>query len=442
VKQQKKHRLLFPFIVLTISATTAVIYARQYPGITLTADSPTYLTVLAKMTAHHLSLASLVDAVRLPGYPLFIYVIAFSNLSIATLLQMVLFIGICIISYWIALLTFDTPWIALVIGLLVATDPVLIGYFKPIMTEALACFLLSSLTLAGILYLRTARPLPLVICGLLLYWLIFTRPEWLVLPILLFPLLLLAARGRKKNTLLHVGIALALALCMYSSVGLYIHANQQQNGYNGFSAISNMNLLGKVLQYRMEDEAPASQSSHTPRLDACIAKLNGNRDPWPLMACTRDLASPWATPAGAYATATIVSHPLEFLVKSAPVFFVSLVAYFDPSPPSTQIPLFLRTESVLHQGLYACNILLPLFIGWPLWLLWLLRRKRPITHTVWIMTMLWGIVFYGSVLVALAGYMEQDYARFHAVFLPLTIIVIWGSLLLGADLLLKRVRRT
>jgi hypothetical protein len=48
---------------------------------------------------------------------------------------------------------------------------------------------------------------------------------------------------------------------------------------------------------------------------------------------------------------------------------------------------------------------------------------------------------YGSVLVALAGYMDQDYMRFHAVFAPITVVVVWGSLLFGASLLLKRIMR-
>jgi hypothetical protein len=49
------------------------------------------------------------------------------------------------------------------------------------------------------------------------------------------------------------------------------------------------------------------------------------------------------------------------------------------------------------------------------------------------------LAFYGLVITVLGGYRLDDYMRVHIVFDPLLIFVVWGSIFLGARLLVKRV---
>ena len=421
-----KKYLLFPIFIVAVGSTTAMLSYQQSPGVTFNPDSQTYLDVVAIMMAHPFSLSSLVNPVRLPGYPLFLSLLG-SNLLIATIVQLCFFVAASMLTYWITLLTFDVPWIALCCGLLVASNSTLVAYFKQIMSEALACTLLTLLTLLCILYLRYTRLPWLLGAGGLLLVLIFTRPEWAALPLLLFPLLLLRVKRQKPGLLLrHILAVILLTGCIYGCVGLYIQRNGEQNGYHGLSAIENMNLLGKVLQYHMEDEAPASQQAHTAQLTLCIAQKE-SRDPWQLMPCTRDLANTWASPAGAYAGSIVVSHPLEYLGKSFPLFFTYLIAYFDLSPIQ-HTPSPLSVLAFLHRFLYQGNIFFPFLVAWPLLFLFQIRRKE-VPSLVWIMVLLWGVASYGSLLVAFFSYSDPDSMRFHTVFSPIMTVMIWGSLL-------------
>src|SRR5205085_2784501 len=88
--------------------------------------------------------------------------------------------------YALAILVFKRTWMAFLIGLIVGTNVVLLTYVKPIMSEGLALWLLSTLALAVVVYIRHLRMPAFWIVVLCMVLLLFTRPEWLYLPIPLF----------------------------------------------------------------------------------------------------------------------------------------------------------------------------------------------------------------------------------------------------------------
>src|SRR5262249_57792393 len=140
----------------------------------------------------------------LPGYPLLI-ALAFAatgqgNLGTVSVVQAVLFILAALEIYVIACIALRNSWLALAASLPVGVSTHLLSFVKPILSEGLTLFLVTTLALAVVRYLassRTARLWTIVGCLLAL---VLTRPEWMYLPVPLFAYLLTIAwrRGRVR----------------------------------------------------------------------------------------------------------------------------------------------------------------------------------------------------------------------------------------------------
>ena len=264
--------LFFGALLLLINVSVTVVYYVNYPGVAFDADTPAYVLVAQRLYTHPYFL---VDAWRLPGYPLliaFVYAFAgYHNWMAVSAAQDVLFVLATMEIYVLAILVFKRTWMAFLIGLIVGTNVILISYVKPIMSEGLALWLLTTLALALVYYVRTLRLYAFWLVVVCLVLLVFTRPEWLYLPVPLFAFVLLVAvrRGVRWRSCLVVLLNIVVALtCIYTLVGIYIYINTWQNNYPGLTAVENFNLMGKVLQYNMQDEAPPQYARAYSRL-AC-----------------------------------------------------------------------------------------------------------------------------------------------------------------------------
>src|SRR5579863_3263021 len=144
------------------------------------------------------------------------------------------------------------------------------------------------------------------------------------LPVPLFVYLLLVAswRGQMRRLLPH---AVASVVLFYTILGGYIYINATQNHFVGVTWIQNINELGKVVQYTMQDEASPRYSGISRTIDRDLAK--GIRDPWDILGSEPSLSHNNAALAGAYSQSIIVHHPVEFLRKSVPIFFSSLTIF-------------------------------------------------------------------------------------------------------------------
>jgi len=222
-----------------------VTYYVNSPRVEFNADTPAYAVVAELIYMHPYAL---VDVWRLPGYPLFIALIytfaGYRNWMAISAMQGVLFVLATMEIYVLAILVLKRTWMAFLIGLIVGTNIILLSYVKPIMSEGLALWLLTTLALAVVYFIRTLRLHAFWFVVLCMVPLMFTRPEWLYLPVPLFAYLLLVAarRGSFRRVLLNALIALA---CIYGLVGSYIGVNTLVNYYPGLTAIENFNLMGK-----------------------------------------------------------------------------------------------------------------------------------------------------------------------------------------------------
>jgi hypothetical protein len=413
-------------LLLVLTGIVEVAFYVNFPQPTLTPDTPAYLRVVDTiLTRPYLT----VNIWRLPGYPLFVsFVYLFAgrgNLEAVSIVQGVLFALATLECYILAVLLFKRAWIAFIIALLIGTNVIFIGYVKPIMSEGLALWALVTLALALVWFIRTTRARAfwwMMACLLLL---ILTRPEWVYLPALLFAYLLLVVWRREGFRFWLRRLLVGLAL-VYVVVLAYMSVNNWTNRYFVLTAVANYNLLGKVLQYNMQDEAPAQYAAVSQQVDAVIAQVD--RDPYHILPYLPSLERNAAAPAGAFAQSIILHHPFEFVVKSVPLIFSSLTYYVPGADSHMTAPLAWLTS--LDQWLYAWNILFPVCAAlWLGLLCWRRARKQRLVLEMGILTLL-GL--YGLVVTTMGGYTFPDYVRFHIVFDPLLTVIIFGSLFLGA----------
>jgi hypothetical protein len=427
--------MLFAALLLLLTASVVVAYYVNHPRPEPQADTWSYLYVVDRFQMH----GQLVNFWRLPGYPLFIVLIytlmGQGNLGAVSIVQAILFVLATLEIYVLCVLMLRRAWIAFLIGLLVGINIPLLSYMKPVVSEAIALWLLVSLALASVYFLSTlqVRRLWLVtVCALLLF---LTRPEWIYLPVPLFASLLLMAlwRGKASRLLPH---AFASILLLYAFLGGYIYINATQNHFAGVTWIENINALGKVLQYNMQDEAPPQYASVSRILDKYVAK--GMRDPYPILESEPSLIYNNAALAGEFAKSTIEHYPVEFLAKSVLIFFSSLTVYYEKShiTPHAHFARYLTWLDTGFHALYKWNIFFPFCAM--IWLLLLCSRRTRQLRIVQMMGVVVFLGLYGLISTTLGAYREYDYMRIHTPFDPLLILVIWGTVLIGALLIIQR----
>src|SRR5437588_3169277 len=392
----------FGALLVVLTGIVEIAYYLNYPVPVINADTPAYLHVVERILTHPYLL---VDTWRLPGYPLFVVLVyalaGRGNLVAVSMAQAILFALATLECYIIAVLLFKRAWIAFIIGLLIGTNVILISYTQPIMPEGMALWELATLTLTLLWLIRSMRVCAfwcMVACLILLF---LTRPEWVYLPVplIIYLLLVVRHRGVFRHWLRRSLVALAL---IYTIVLTYVGINGLINHYFGLTAVVNFNLMGKVLQYNMQDEAPAQDATLSRQLDVVIAHVD--KDPYHVLRYLPSLARDNAVPAGQFAQTIILHHPVEFIVKSVPLVFSSLTAYYDQSPDSHLAALWaplawLKSED---QLLYGWNILFPVCAT--IWLGLLCGRRIGKHHIVLEMGVIVLLSTYGLIITTVGGY--------------------------------------
>ena len=413
--------------LLTLMVVAAYYANKPYPE--RDPDTPAYLYVANRYALH----GWFVDAARLPGYPLFIRLVfavaGANNLTALSIAQAGLFVVAVLEVYALLCLLLRRAPVACGVALLLGANPIILSYAKALLTEGLALFLAVNLALAIALWLRRATaPRLWHVAGWALA-LAMTRPEWVYVPIPLFALLLLFAwrRGLSRTFL---PAALGAIVAFGAIFGLYVYANGQQNRCTCVTYIQNINLLGKVMQYHMQNEAPPQYADVTRLVDRF--ERAGDLDPWDVLRVSYPpIQRDYFARAGAYGTAIIRQHPLDYLGHSAPLAIESLSAStpFRPLAPSGAFAGPLAGLTVLAQALMWTFTAFPAVA-----LFWwgMLLRGSPQTRrslTVEVMAALSLLAFYDLALTTLGGYIY--YPRLHTPFDPLLIVVVWGSAALG-----------
>jgi hypothetical protein len=391
-------------IVGLVAALVVVAFYGNHWGVEVRPDTHSYL--VADYPA---------DLFRTPVYPLFLDAVR-ENLLVASLIQGMLFVVAALEVFAIPLVLRAPLWVATLAGLLAATNVFVLGHMKLAISEGLAVPLITTLALVFVLYFRSPSVATVWLLAFVLIVLGFTRIEWLLLAL---PVLLLTQAARfDLRRAAHAAVAMCAICCL---VGLYVFANARLNGYTGISVVQRINLLGKVLEYQMQDEAPARYARLTAEIDEHLAR--GDASPYSFRG-TRVSADHWAV-AGEYAGATIVSAPLEYATKTVDAAFRGVYPY-NPSQIADDGPFarLLELLEVVHRAAHSLFVLFPLLVN----ALALARRRSPAAGGMCAL----GIIGLLHLLaVAAGGY--GDFTRLHVSIDPLReLVLVAGVAALGA----------
>ena len=422
----------FGILLLAIMTLVVVSFYGNMPALSLDPDTPAYIGVARKIVHH----GFVIDPNRMPGYPVFIiFVLGLAgktNLQALGYAQAALYILAVIELYILLLLMFRRPWAAFLVAALSGANIVIVSYVKALLSEGLTLVLVTSLALAVTLFIRSTRPVVLWLVAMLMLALFLTRPEWMYLPPLLFGFLLLIAyrRGMLRRLLPHAAAGLAV---LYLALGFYIVANGVQNGYYGVTRVQTINLLGKVMQYHMQNEAPPQYAKVAEVVNQSVSR--GITSPWavifrgpypPLRSGNYGLAAQ-------YSTAIIKAHPIEFLGHSFVLGWQSflLIGPFRPIPPVFWLPAAMWLSTVALTALITFPVLAVM------WWVLLFRHRTAGSRMVEMMCALSLLAFYGLVITTLGTY--TYYTRMHAPFDLLMGGVVWGTLVICAILAYRRI---
>ncbi len=422
----------FACLLVLITGLMVIAYYLNHPQPEIYPDSVEYLNEAQRIAAY----GQIVNAHRVPGFPLLITLVfalaGWGDVMAVSIANALLFILATLEIYIIALLLLRQAWQAFLIGLLVGANLVLLSFVKPILSEALALWLLVSLALVAMLFVYTLRIRYLWMVTAFTLTLFLTRAEWIYVPIPLFAYLVFVAARQGKVRLPLVSHALLSVVVLYAILGGYIVINATQYHFVGVEDIQNASVLGKVIQYDMQNEAPPQYAAVARVTNAF--QSHGDINPYDLLRQQPWLASDHYALAGAYAESIIIHHPAEFLAKSGPLLVSTLGDFYYESQVNPQ-GLFGEPLVVIQLGfhmLYKLNILfLPCAAVWIFLLFWRRTARLPAVQAMGALVLL---VLYGLVLTTLGGY--GSYIRLHAPFNPLLIVITWGTLLNGFLLLI------
>ncbi len=409
--------------LVVISSLVVLAYYLNHPRVEISADTPGYTHVAKRI----LTVGDPVDAMRTPGYPsliaLVFWIAGNGNLAALSVVQGVLFVLTALEIYSITALIVRRAWVAFCVGLMVGANTYLMAFAKAIVVESFALWLVASLTLAAVLFVHTLRAREFWLVALFALAAFMTRPEWVYVPIPLFAYLLFVAARRARFRCLLPHALLALVV-LYGVLGLFIYQNAKENGCACLTFIQRLNMVGKVLQYHMQDEATPEYTLVMQKADALVAQ--GSVSPYRFAAEYPEItAHDWKL-GGDYAFSVIAHHPVEFFLHTIPILLTSSMEYNAFSHISPHGPFLLPLLSIhsLSGHVYKSYQLFPLFALF--WVVLLLHRRTRMLRLVEAIGVVLFLAVYDLLLTSLGGFVE--YWRLHIPFDPLVTVVIWGTL--------------
>ena len=434
-------------LTLALALFPLITLASTHPAIVLSPDSREYLATAARI-AHS---GQLVDARRTPGYPLLLALlfalVGEQRLGVVVVAQAALAIASVFGVYLLTFRLARQPWVACAAAGLVALNLDMLDWAYSIRDETFSMFLLIALFLVTERIARQPSRANLLGFGLLAALLIFTRPIYALLPALLLLALAVRALGlaglrqglrqalRRGGRLL-AGLTLAGVL-VYGLVAGYAALNRIENGYLGISYVSDVNLFGKVIEYRLftQPVAPAYQPMQAQLV--AFTEQGGNQ-PWDFATQHRSdgYENNHYAALGAFAHATILRYPMQYaLLSLSDAVRVWRAAPGMDAQGAITLPLRIARDLARYDLLtYLALPLVALWLGRLLWRGW--RDPALFTAALLLLAALLGIG-----MTAAASYQEFYRLRAPTDWAYLTVFALVALDAAGAALqLLVRLR--
>ncbi len=389
-----------PLLIVALATLLSLLALLSvHPSIPNSPDSKEYLTLARKIIAT----GQVVDPKRTPGYPMFLALIFTlfpdQNLYAVVAFQIALFTVAAFEVYLLSYRLTKRPWIACVIASVVALNVYMLDWAYSIRDEAFSYWLTVTLFLVVERLSRRVSPVACAAFVALSALAIMARPAFLFLPAMVGLALLARAVGMRwaRRELAALGLALALVYCL---VGAYVEFNGAVNGYFGISYVSDANLFGKVVRYRMLSQSVPPQFQTIQR-DAQEFAAQGGDLAWTFAdkyGYTRDNYRAL----GVYARYVIFHDPAHYAIDSARDAVQVWLAPPGVDARGANTASFTLARVVARAELLT-YLALPLVALWLAWRLWRGGWRDPALLVTTLLTLMAASTI---VLTAVAAYSE------------------------------------
>jgi len=298
----------------------AAVYS-QDAGIDFTPDSPLYLEAGKAIASGF----NLFNPWRTPGYPAFLAAVGTFVGDPASdalvLAQTVLSVLTSVEGYVLSYRLTHSRAAAIVTAALIGTNLHVIDWERAVMTETLATWETVTILLVFHLWLTKTRTRPFVAFaiafGALSVLAILTRPTFLYLPALLLAIWLMA-KWQSGDIRITLGVTALMVLGIYIPIWAYASVNDRLHPGAGFTAVSNVNLFGKVIQYRMQNDAEPTPRFAEIRFLTDRYVAAGGANPYEFGAQHPDLVGPYYSHAAVFSRSAILRNPIAFIGDTIP----------------------------------------------------------------------------------------------------------------------------
>lgn len=257
----KKKLLLIYLIIFILSSFIHYFYFRHAPWVIVSEDTYSYYLAGFQMLNKKIP----VHYYRPPIYPFLLHTVMaitgkplepilttpfFERLSYVIILQSIM-ISLSNVILFITLKKIKVKTFpALVIVLFISNNIIIFSWFRLILTEAFAIFLLSLLGLITVSVLIEPSFYKFIFLLITLLFCVLLRPVYILLP--LIPATIFIIYFRKLRVIFY---SLSLLLVYFLIIFFYIRINYQVWGIKNISNASYITSFGKVLSYNLNIES-------------------------------------------------------------------------------------------------------------------------------------------------------------------------------------------
>ena len=324
-----RSRLQFHAIALGIVALAIlfgqIVTLHQTPLFHLTSDSPRYFEGATRI----LRGGPISTPLDTGGYSLFLVPFVLLNgtghltyIVYAQMLLMVLSVfEVYLLTYRIA----GHRWIGVVVASILALNVYVLDWEREIMTEALAFWMIITVFLVFEHALRTSNNRWLVVALLLAGLTVVERPLYVYVPAVLIVVLVYRAVRMRVVRATWKPILIASTVG-YGVIGLVILSNLINFGYGGISYVSNINMLGKIMEYHMENLATTPQDMAISQQITAYLQTSPETEPWHFLIADPQYTNNYLAPISRYASDIIDHHPATFIGDGIPDIVLTLSA--------------------------------------------------------------------------------------------------------------------
>jgi len=318
-KNKIVHNYLIMAAIIICGAGVRILFFKSIGKAIEVSDTTTYYDC-AMSIYYHLGL----NEYRPPIYPLGIMIMAanygWANIGyVMPYLQSLLGLLNVFVIYLLVNEAFQNRIIAYISSFIAAISFTIYNWDFILLSENFSIFLVTLAAYCLVLFFNRQRVKFLYYSFIISFLAIYTKPFFLMLPILILIFILLRFFMLKDISLYKLIKPLSLCLAViYGSIVLYSALHYAQTGYFGFSSVGSVNYLGKVMQYNMGGYVPELKDD----IDRFMANEDAGRlvngkfpEPWHFVGNYGYIGNHYEK-AGQYAKAILVRHPFEFIVKS------------------------------------------------------------------------------------------------------------------------------